>query len=252
MRVRSGVELASLSDIGCIRENNEDSYIYWEPSRDDLFPQLGRLAAVADGMGGYQGGQIASRMAVDIVSGTYAGSSEIDPQQRLLAAFSEAHHRIQECAGRTANLTGMGTTCTALVLIGNRLYFAHVGDSRLFRFRDGALELLTSDHTLVAYLLNIGAIQPDEAEHHPQRHVLTAALGVREDIQPHFPREPLSVRTGDVLVLCTDGLWGQVQDAEIKTAIASHSPAGACRALVELAKERGGPDNITLQVLRLS
>jgi PPM family protein phosphatase len=251
MRVRSGVELASLTDIGYIRENNEDSYIYWEPGRDDLFPQLGRLAAVADGMGGYQGGQIASRMAVEIVCQTYAGSTETDPQQRLLGAFKEAHHRIRECAGRSANLSGMGTTCTALVLIANRLYFAHVGDSRLFLLRDGGLELLTSDHTLVAHLLNIGAIQPDEAEHHPQRHVLTAALGVRDEIQPHFPPQPLSVRTGDVLVLCTDGLWGLVQDAEIKTAIGSNSPAGACRALVELAKERGGPDNITLQVLRV-
>ncbi|MBO0910602.1 MAG: Stp1/IreP family PP2C-type Ser/Thr phosphatase [Acidobacteria bacterium] len=252
MRVRSGVELASLTDIGCIRENNEDSYIYWEPGRDDLFPQLGRLAAVADGMGGYQGGQIASRMAVEIVSNTYAGSTVTDPQDRLLGAFREAHHRIQECAGRSANLSGMGTTCTALVLIGNRLYFAHVGDSRLFLFRDGELELLTSDHTLVAHLLNIGAIQPGEAEHHPQRHVLTAALGVRDEIQPHFPREPLSVHSGDVLLLCTDGLWGQVEDAEIKAVIGSHSPASACRELVQLAMERGGPDNITLQVLRLN
>jgi PPM family protein phosphatase len=251
MIVRSGVELASLRDIGCIRENNADSYIYWEPCSDDLFPQLGRLAAVADGMGGYQGGQVASRMAVEVLCQSYADSIEIDPQQRLLGAFKEAHHRIQECAGRSANLSGMGTTCTALVLIGSRLYFAHVGDSRLFLFRDGGLELLTSDHTLVAYLLNIGAIQPEEAEHHPQRHVLTAALGVRDEIQPHFPREALSVRTGDVLLLCTDGLWGQVQDAEIKTVLGSHSPASACQALVELAKERGGPDNITLQVLRL-
>ena len=252
MRVRPGVELASLTDIGCIRENNEDSSIYWEPDPDDLFPQLGRLAVVADGMGGYQGGHIASRMAVEIVSETYAGSTVTDPQQRLLGALGEAHHRIQERARGSASLSCMGTTCTALVLVGNRLYFAHVGDSRLFLFRDGGLRLLTSDHTLIAHLLTIGAIQPDEAERHPHRHVLTAALGVGEAIEPDFPQEPLCVRAGDVLVLCTDGLWGQVENAEMKTAIASGSPASACRALVELAKERGGPDNITLQVLRVN
>ena len=251
MKIRPGVELASLTDVGCNRENNEDNYGYWEPEDDASFAALGRLAIVADGMGGHEGGQVASRIAVEIFAESYAASAEPDSQKRLLNALTEAHHRIQRKAGEDPRLGAMGTTCTALALVDSRLYFVHVGDSRLYLLRAGKLRSLTRDHTLIARLIEKGVIRPEEAENHPQKHVLTSALGVADDIEIDFPPEPLPIQADDVLLICSDGLWGQMNLSEIQQATASQSPENACRALVQLAKERGGPDNITLQILRI-
>src|SRR5438094_5599412 len=160
MKIRPGVELASLTDVGCQRENNEDSYGYWEPANDSDFWALGRLAIVADGMGGHEGGQIASRMAVDTLTKAYAGATDSDPQKRLLAALKDAHRRIQQRSKQDPSLSSMGTTCTALALIDSRLYFVHVGDSRLYLWRGGKLRILSRDHTLIASLLENGLIRP--------------------------------------------------------------------------------------------
>ena len=253
MKMRPGLEIAGLTDVGCQRENNEDSYGYWEPKGDADFERLGRLAVVADGMGGHEGGQVASRIAVEDIQQAYLTSAQADPQHRLLEAFHEIHRHIQQHAGQNPDLLGMGTTCTAFALVGNHLYYAHVGDSRLYLLRPGnRLRLLTNDHTLVARLLETGAIVPEKAESHPQRHVLTSAVGVADEIDPDFCAEPLLLRKSDVLLLCTDGLWGQISDSEIQQILPSKSPADACRTLVQLAKERGGPDNITLQIARIT
>jgi protein phosphatase len=252
MKTRPGVELASLTDVGCQRENNEDSYGYWEPANDADFAQLGRLAIVADGMGGHEGGQIASRLAVEAITKAYAGATDSDPQKRLLTALKDGHHRIQQHAKQNPHLSSMGTTCTALALIDRRLYFVHVGDSRFYLLREGKLRILSRDHTLIARLLEKGLIRPDQAQDHPQRHVLTSALGMPdEEMEIDAPPEALPLRKNDVLMICTDGLWGQMEADEIERALASQSPKDACRSLVHLAKERGGPDNITLQVLRI-
>ena len=252
MKNRPGVELASLTDVGCKRENNEDSHAYWEPANDADFPELGRLAIVADGMGGHEGGQIASRLAVETFTKAYADTTDSDPQKRLLTALKDAHLRIQQRAKQDAHLSSMGTTCTALALIDTRLYFVHVGDSRLYLLREGKLQILSRDHTLIARLLEKGLIRPDQAQDHPQKHVLTSALGVPdEEIEIDASPKPLPLQTGDILMICTDGLWGQMKPDEIEQALNSHSPDAACGALVHLAKGRGGPDNITLQVLRI-
>lgn len=255
MRVRPGVEFASLSDVGCRRENNEDSFSYWDPDDDALFERAGRLAVVADGMGGHEGGQIASRMAVETVIGSYHASfvrgEESDPQQRLLKAFAEAHRRVYQHANTNAKLNGMGTTCTACVLVGEKLHFAHIGDSRLYLLARRELRVLTRDHTLVAHWVESGMMKEEDAEKHPQKHVLTAALGVAEEIQPDFPGSALSLRAGDTLMLCTDGLWGQLEPNEIQEVLASQRPREACRRLMKLAKDRGGPDNITVEIMRI-
>jgi PPM family protein phosphatase len=252
MKNRPGVELASLTDVGCKRENNEDSYAYWEPANDADFAELGRLAIVADGMGGHEGGQIASRLAVETFTKAYADTTDSDPQKRLLTALKDAHLRIQQRAKQDAHLSSMGTTCTALALIDSRLYFVHVGDSRLYLLREGKLQILSRDHTLIARLLEKRLIRPDQVQDHPQKHVLTSALGVSDDeIEVDAPPEPLLLHKGDILMICTDGLWGQMDSREIEQTLASQSPESACRALGQLAKDRGGPDNITLQVLRI-
>jgi PPM family protein phosphatase len=252
MKVRPGVELASLTDVGCERENNEDSYGYWESEDDQVFERLGRLVTVADGMGGSEGGQFASRIGVDTVEEVYSAASGGDPQRALLDAFLEAHRRVQGKARETRALKGMGTTLTAFALVGNRLHFAHVGDSRIYRLRTGKLEVLTHDHSLVSRLVENGVIRAEEAGSHPQRHVLIAAVGVAEQVEPDFPAEPLPVEKSDVLMACSDGLWTQVSEEEIIRELASKTPIDACRSLVGLAKEHGGPDNITLEVVRIS
>ena len=252
MKVRPGVEVASLTDVGCQRENNEDSYAYWESEDDREFEGLGRLVIVADGMGGVEGGQFASRIAVDSVQKSYTSSPDGDPQQRLLAAFKFAHEQVQEKARQNPALRGMGTTLTAFALVGHRLFYAHVGDSRLYLLRAGRLQALTRDHSLVARLVENGVVSARDAESHPQKHVLTAAVGVSDEIQPDYPAQPLNIQASDVLMACSDGLWGQLSEEEMTEALASKAPAEACRALVEVAKDHGGPDNITLQIVRVS
>lgn len=251
MPMRAGIEVAGLSDLGCQRQNNEDSYSYWEPASEAEFAQKGRLAIVADGMGGHEGGQEASRLAVEAIQETYAASTAADPQSMLSAGFVEAHRRIQDYAMAHPQLRGMGTTATAAAIVDSRLYYAHVGDSRLYRINKDGLTRLTHDHSYVGRLVESGVITPEEAEVHPQRNILTAALGAGVEIAVEAPEAPVLVNPGDSLLLCTDGLWGQVSDFEIQQAVRSNPPATACRALVNLARERGGPDNITVQILRV-
>jgi len=252
MKIRPGVELASMTDVGCSRKNNEDSYCYWEPEDDDLFQRLGRLAIVADGMGGYEGGQIASRLAVEVVRDAYAAASdESDPGKRLLHAFAEAHRCIQQRAASDPALKGMGTTCTAFVVVDGKLRFSHLGDTRLYLATQGRLQLLTRDHTLVGHWVEAGVLNPEEAETHPQKHVLTAALGVSDQIQPDFPAQPPSLQRSDVLLLCSDGLWGQISESDISEALGAASLDEIARKLVGRAKANGGPDNITLVLLRI-
>jgi PPM family protein phosphatase len=251
MNVKPGVEVAGLTDIGCQRENNEDSYLYWEPAGQREFERKGRLAIIADGMGGHDGGQEASRMAVETVRQSYAEDFQSDPLTALLASFSTAHERIRGYAERHPAFYGMGTTCTAFVLRGLQLYFAHVGDSRLYLVHDHHLTRLTRDHSYVGRLVESGLVRPEDAERHPQRHVLTAALGAAGQFSVEGSGPGRSVQAGDRLLLCTDGLWSVVSEDEIQSSVSGNPPAEACSMLVNLARQRGGPDNITLQILHV-
>lgn len=251
MLIRPGLEFANLSDIGCQREENEDSSAYWEPENEDEFQQKGRLAVIADGMGGYEGGQQASSLAVQTVCEAYKEGASAGPQIALIQGLYQAHTKIQEYARLHPGFFGMGTTCTAVSLRQRELYFAHVGDSRLYLVRNGSISRLTRDHSYVGRLVESGLIAPEQAETHPQRNVLTAALGVGMELTPQVPSQAITLQDNDVLVLCTDGLWGQVSDDELRKATSSRDPREACKELIDLARARGGPDNITVQVLRL-
>lgn len=252
MRIRPGIEVSRLTDVGHERETNEDHYSYWEAARDEDFERLGRVAIVADGMGGHEGGQEASRIAVEVVPRAYAESSAQNPQSRLIDGFREAHKRVQSYALEHPELRGMGTTYTAACVVNDQLYFAHVGDSRLYLVRGQGITRLTRDHTYVGRLLDTGVISSEEAKSHPQKHILTAAVGAGTDIDPDCPAEPITLQASDVLVLCTDGLWGMIRDAELLKIVSTKSPEEASELLVDRAKERGGPDNITVQILRVS
>src|SRR5208283_2673797 len=251
MKVRTGIEVSYQSDIGCLRQNNEDSFGYWEPEDDQQFLRKGRLAVVADGMGGYEGGQEASRLAVETLLAVYRDFAGDDPQQALVEALQAAHEQVRNYSFAHPELRGMGTTCTAAAIVQNALYYVHVGDTRLYLIRDGQITRVTRDHSYVGRLVESGLISQEQAENHPQRNILTAALGTNPDLVMDSPGRPAPLRPEDVLVMCRDGLWGLVGDAEIFDAVKDKCAEQAGRELIEMARERGGPDNITVEILRL-
>jgi serine/threonine protein phosphatase PrpC len=247
-----GIEVAALSDVGRLRANNEDSYIYWEPDSETGIRRKGRLAIIADGMGGYEGGQEASRLAVETVRHVYDKDFDDDPRKSLLSAFLAAHESIHRYASEHVQFQGMGTTCTAVAIVERQLYFAHVGDSRLYRVRPDSVCRLTRDHSYVGRLVESGIVRSEDAESHPQRHILTAALGSGREVIPDIADQPLTLESGDILLLCTDGLWSVVGEHALAATVRDNSPSESCAALVKLALEKGGPDNITVVILRIS
>ncbi len=249
---KPGIEAACLTDVGLQRANNEDSFLYWEPDSDEEFHRKGRLAVVADGMGGYEGGQEASRIAIETVRHIYDRDSSGDPQAALLAAFQTAHDTIQRYGFEHPQFHGMGTTCTALAIIDRQLFFAHIGDSRLYMIRGASITRLTRDHSYVGRLVESGIVRSEDAESHPQRHILTAALGSGREIFPDLPGQPVELQENDVLILCTDGLWSLVGEQDLAEVAPIQPLSDACRKLVRMALDRGGPDNITVQILRIS
>ncbi|MBS1869800.1 MAG: Stp1/IreP family PP2C-type Ser/Thr phosphatase [Actinobacteria bacterium] len=225
------------SDTGRQRRANEDSFFVRAP-----------LFVVADGMGGAQAGEVASRLAAETFSAGLPddGTSE----QRLEARVREANRRIHDVSQEDRALNGMGTTLTAAYLEGDELALAHVGDSRAYLLRDGELSRLTRDHTLVEELVRRGELTEQEAAEHPQRSIITRALGPEPDIDIDLHTHP--VRAGDVLLLCSDGLTGMIGEDDVQGLLAgAASLADAGRALVQAANEAGGRDNITVVLFRL-
>lgn len=251
MIIRPGIELANLTDVGCVREANEDYYCYAEPEDDAEFHRKGRLAMVADGMGGHVGGQVASGIAVDTVRQVYLNHPGDDPLEALAAAFQEAQAAILEHAREHPELHGMGTTCTVAVVREHELFYGHVGDSRLYLIRAAEIRQITEDHSHVGRLLREGMITPEEAAVHPDRNVLTAALGMEGTVPCEIPEAPLGLEPGDLLLLCSDGLHGLVADPEMLHVSTRNAPREACQELVRMARERGGFDNITVEILRI-
>jgi serine/threonine protein phosphatase PrpC len=227
LRVRVG----ACTDVGRVREGNEDAYMV----RDPLF-------AVADGMGGHQGGEVASNLALERLERATDGDSD------LADVVREANRAVFEQAAQDPGLAGMGTTLTAVRVQDERLHLAHVGDSRMYLLRDGRLDRITRDHTVVEQMVDQGRMTAEDAKIHPQRSILTRALGVDEDIQ--VDESDVDVRPGDRVLLCSDGLTGMVDEDRILSILTdTPDPQAACGALIEAANEAGGQDNITAVVL---
>ncbi len=225
------------SDTGRQRRANEDSFFARAP-----------LFVVADGMGGAQAGEVASRLAAE----TFAAGLPDDgtSEQRLETRVREANRRIHEVSQGDRALNGMGTTITAAYLDGDELSLAHVGDSRAYLLRDGELTRLTRDHTLVEELVRRGELTEQEAAEHPQRSIITRALGPEPDIDIDLHTH--RVRAGDVLLLCSDGLTGMIGEDEVEEILGRAPSLGdAGRALVDAANEAGGRDNITVVLFRV-
>lgn len=235
---------AHRSDVGLVRKHNEDRVSVLPP---DKTPFGGPLLVVADGLGGHAAGEVASQIAVDEV--TRVVTSEEGSLCELLRRGIEAAHReILARSGADEELHGMGTTCTALGLRDGRAHLAHVGDTRAYRLRDGALIQLSRDHTVVQELLDEAVIRAAEAEVHPAAHVLTRALGMDEPLAVDVRMLEEEVLPGDRFLLCSDGLSGQVSDRELARALGSADLEAACDHLVRMARNSGGPDNITVAV----
>lgn len=250
--IPSDIELANLSDIGCARSNNEDYFLYIESKCLDGSHRNRRLILVTDGMGGQNGGEVASRLAAETVRDVFLQRADLDERALLIDAFQTAHAAILDMAQRDSQLKGMGTTCSAIILTGNQLYIGHVGDSRIYLIRDGQLQQLTEDHNVAARLVRDGMISGEEARDRADRNVLTAAIGMESaSASGDFPIDAIEIRPEDLILLCTDGLHSLVSDEELLFITSGESPSGACRDLVDLAKRRGGPDNITLQILEV-
>lgn len=239
------------TDPGCVREVNEDSGKFIQPSDPQLLTTKGLLAIVADGLGGHLGGEVASKLAVEVISRAYY-QEDGDPCAALKKAFKEANRQIYEAALQDQDLKGMGTTGTALVLLNDLAYAAHVGDSRLYMLRGGEIYLLTEDHSAVMEMVKYGIITMEEARHHVNKNVILRALGTNSEVEVSTWKEPLPVQTGDYFLLCSDGLYDMVEDEEIKQVVLSlQDPHAACENLIALAKERGGYDNITVGIINI-
>jgi serine/threonine protein phosphatase PrpC len=241
---------AHLTDTGRVRTRNEDFLGVFEPDDPELLRSRGRLFVVADGMGGHARGDVASRLAVETLRDGYydARRSELLPEA-LRVSVQIANEAVYRKSRLTVGEAPMGTTLTALVIRDQDAFLAHVGDSRAFLVRGRQIRQLTEDHSLVGELVRGGVLSATEADRHPSAHVILRALGLAEDVTVEA-QGPLPLRRGDTLVLCTDGLTRQVRPHEIRRLAGSRSPHRACERLVSLANERGGPDNITLQLIR--
>jgi PPM family protein phosphatase len=231
------IEQAGRTDVGRQRSANEDSLVVRPP-----------LFAVADGMGGAKAGEVASAVAVDAVEGAQESSEPTEAQ--LANIVREANRRIYDLAVADESRRGMGTTLTLAKLHGDEVSLAHVGDSRAYRLRGGELEQLTRDHSLVAELERSGQITPEAAEHHPQRSIITRALGPEPDVE--VDTYTLTGRDGDVFLICSDGLTSMISDDEVASILRSAGSLDeAADGLVRAANQSGGKDNITVILFRL-
>ena len=232
------MKLFSQTDVGKKREVNQD-YVY---VTDNPVGSLPNLLVVADGMGGHKAGDFASTFTVEVLEREIQESMEKDPKKLILSAIQTANHRLIEVASRDVKLNGMGTTLVVATVIGNMLYFANVGDSRLYLISD-EIRQLSKDHSLVEEMVRLGGIKEEEAKHHPDKNIITRAIGVQEDVEADFFEQRL--HKGDMILMCTDGLSNMVEDEEIYSIVKSgRDIVEAVTYLIEKANEHGGKDNI--------
>mgnify|MGYP000129397609 CR=1 FL=1 len=236
------------TDKGRIRSNNEDA-LYVPPHTEKL-PQL---YIVADGMGGHQGGEVASRIAVETIA-SYINENFCEHYDRdkiieiLNNALNAANQKIFKFSLENSELYGMGTTATVALFKGNKLYIGHVGDSRAYRIREGSIIQLTKDHSLVWELMEQGKLSLEETKTHPMKNVITRALGTEEFVKADILE--LEFDEKDIFLLCSDGLTNMLDDKTIMEIVLSNPPSIATQKLIQQANLKGGTDNITVGIIR--
>jgi serine/threonine protein phosphatase PrpC len=236
------LDAAGRTDVGQVRTTNEDAFGYCV--EDGVF-------ALCDGMGGAAAGEIASRIAVDTLIERLCEAGSHDNRRKVLEeAIADANQRVHLRASKDAALHGMGTTLVALAVGGDRALIGNVGDSRCYLFRQGRLTRQTLDHSLVDEQVRLGQLTQDEADHSPLRNVITRAIGTQVSVSPDISE--LTMRPGDIILLCSDGLTKEVPDQRIAAILAETAhPDDLCNRLIGTAKAAGGHDNVTAIVIRV-
>ncbi len=237
--------IAGATHIGRVRRVNQDAF-----GRFDDGDRCEILVLVADGLGGHRGGEVASRIAIDSI-GEQIFSGDGDPATRLLQAITSANESILRASRKDRTLDGMGTTIVGLLLTENGpSYVGHVGDSRLYRIRAGLIEPVTQDHSLVATLVQEGALTPEQAHTDPRRNQILRALGVRDNVEIEIA--PIDIMPGDTYLLCSDGLHGMLEDDAIQK-ITSHGQRleSIVESLIDSANDAGGTDNVTVMLAQI-
>lgn len=234
------IDFFEMTDVGCVRETNEDAIGCW-PHDDGL------VFAVADGLGGHDAGEVASSIALKVLAEEMAAAPRGWPvPKRLRRAVQHANIEIHNKGVTVPELSRMRTTLTATALVGGTLAAAHVGDCRLLLLRDGKLTQLTKDHTWAWEQVDYGILSPEEARTHPRRHMLTRCLG--QELIVRTDTLTLDIRPGDVLLQCSDGVHSLLPEDEIGDVLRTHPPRAACQALIRRARDAGGEDNLSVQV----
>lgn len=248
LRVIPKVTIACKTDLGRVRENNEDKFEFFIPEERALLASRGLVFVVCDGMGGHAAGQIASELASKTFIELYLRSNGKTPEEAAYSALEATNRFVCDVGRQVRGRAGMGTTLVALCLIQDQAMVVNVGDSRAYRYRGGDLLRLTQDHTLAEEYLRSGVISPEEAARHPYSHVLSRCIGMEEKVVPDIFVHDIAV--GDVYLLCSDGLTGLVDDDVIAQTL-SLPPSDAAWKLVSQALIAGGSDNCTVLIVRV-
>jgi protein phosphatase len=241
---------AAATDTGMRRANNQDSYTAVRASHAEAWKQRGHVFLVADGMGAHAVGELASKMACDLLPHNYMKTRAGTPAEAIVKAFREVSALIHNRASANRDFQGMGTTCSTLLLLPQGALIAHVGDSRVYRVRNSRIDQLSFDHSLAWELVRRNHLTSEQANISVPRNVITRSLGPEADIEVDV-EGPLVVQLGDAYLLCSDGLSGPVEDPEMGAIAANFHPRDACRYLINLANLRGGLDNITVMIVRI-
>ncbi len=243
------LKYAPKTDMGQVRENNEDKFDYYEPEDPAILALRGSFFAVADGVGGAAAGQIASEILMKTLISGYYDHPSPQPETALIEAIARANEKVYYLAQMIPERNGMGSTLTAAVFIEDHVLIAQLGDSRAYLIRDDNIRQVTLDHSYVEEMVRAGHMTPAEAENSPYKNVITRSVGAASTAQPDLFVE--TVRPGDLWILCSDGLTGYVTDDELLQIAQKQAPSEAARQCIELANARGGRDNITVFVIHV-
>lgn len=235
----------AITDTGCVRDHNEDAVRFVRPAEEFIREKMGCLAIVADGMGGHTSGEVASSIAIDTISEAYYKKVK-DPIKALQSASSKANNLIWQTAKSDEKLKGMGTTCTAVAITGDKLNILHIGDSRAYLYKKGELIQLSDDHTYVQELIKSGEITPDEARNHPDNNILTKSLGTAKDRKCDVFLSQHAFEPSDKLLLCSDGLYEYFSEEELSQYLSQPDLKLIAEELKEIVLDQGAHDNFSI------
>jgi protein phosphatase len=249
LRVVPSLSFGAKTDIGRLRENNEDKHEFFVPEEEQQLASRGTTFIVCDGMGGAEAGQIAAELATKTFLDVYYNHRSADPAEAAMSAAKAANRFVSDVSRSIPGRQGMGCTLTALAFVQHEVVLAHIGDSRAYRIRNGEIGQISEEHTYVEDQVRLGVMTPEEAEYSQYKHILSRAVGAEPDVEPQTERWP--VEQGDIYVVCSDGVSNELPDDALRDLAANGSPSSAAWRIVNDALLSGGRDNATVIVVRV-